>query len=419
MWAGFVLGTFADNALRQSLIIGVGFGYIAISGFDSGQNAIPVIGSLFAMAMVIFSSISGQIAEKYETAGLFRRLKLIEVALMAIAAIGFLTGSGRLLLATLFAMGVQSAFFSPVRISAMPKYLSSKELIRGNAIFNAGLYVAILTGLFLGGLLIERPSGARLTSLLLFGASLGGYLAIRSAPPAPPDAPGLKLDFNIPRQAWRILSFAMTAPGVRWPLIGGAAFFFTSTLVTVLVPIYVRELWGAGPGVANVTMGVFAIGAGLGALAASLLAKGKTGLAASGYGILAAAIFTFLIFLIGLTAPPPADQLRTLGEFLALPFAGAMLVLNAFASAALAFYMVPLQAAAQRRAPPERRARILAAGNMMNAAAAMLGSLSVMMVTLAGLSPNVALLLVALLQAAIVVIMGVRRAILPSGAFDP
>lgn len=418
MWIAFVFGVLADNALRQALIIGVAFGYVLIAGFETGAAAIPIVGSLFAVAMLIFSSISGQIAEKYETSFLFRRLKLIELALMIVAAIGFLTANGWLLIAVMFAMGVQSAFFSPVRFGAMPKYLRRDELVRGNAIFNAGLYVSILSGLFIGGYLVESDHGAALLSALLIGAAGVGYLGARFAPPAAPDAPNLKIDFNAPKQGYRIIRFSFEAPGVLFPILGAASFFFMTTMVTVLVPIYVREVWGAGGAVANIVMGVFAAGAGIGALAAGLLSRKRSGLGASAFGVAAAAVLSAFTFALGLSAPAPGESLRSAEAFFALPQAPTLLAAFFLSSGFLGAYMVPLQAATQRRAPPARRSRIMASGNMMNAAAAMAGSLSVLTVTNAGLSPNAALLVVAGLQAGIAATMAYRWRTLPHGAHD-
>ncbi len=420
MWTGFVLGSFADNMLRQALIIGISFGVITLPGFKSGASAIPIVGSFFAIAMLVFSSISGQIADKYDTAFLFRRVKLVEVILMGIAALGFLSGAGVVVVLCLFAMGAQSAFFSPVRIGAMPKYLQTDELVRGNGYCNAGLFVAILTGLFIGGVLIERPNGPALLSAVLFAASLSGWLAIRAAPAAAPTAPDLKLDFNIFEQTWRIMSFAFSAKGVVRPLLGAAAFYYMTTLVTVLVPIYTAEVWGAGGSVANIIMGLFAVGAGLGAIGAAVFSGKRTGLGLASAGVGASALIILLIFIFGLGAPPPleAGSLRSAGDFFALPGIAILCVCFALSSAALGLYMVPLQAAAQRRAPPERRARILAAGNMLNALAAMAGSLSVLFVTNTGLSPNNALLFVAALQAAIALYMGWRWRRVPQGLHD-
>lgn len=189
MWTALSLGAFTDNMLRQALLIGIPFGAIKISGLPNADDAIPIIGLFFPLAMLMFSTISGQIAEKYETASLFRRTKLAEVVLMAIAAIGFYLNSGLLLIITLFAMGAQSAFFSPARLAAMPKYLRPNELVRGNGLCNAGLYVSILVGLFLGGLLIAMPNGGAKISVILLVASLAGWLAIRNAPHGAPNSP--------------------------------------------------------------------------------------------------------------------------------------------------------------------------------------------------------------------------------------
>ncbi|GJL95677.1 MAG: hypothetical protein DHS20C05_20820 [Hyphococcus sp.] len=306
----------------------------------------------------------------------------------------------------------------------MPKYLHTDELVRGNAFCNAGLFVAILLGLFIGGILVEQPNGATLLSLSLFSASLLGWVAILRAPKAKPTAPDLKLDFNIFTQSWKILSFAFTAPGIARPLLGAAAFYYMTTLVTVLTPIYAQQIWGAGGGVANAIMGLFAIGAGVGAMSAAMLSGKSTGLDFATGGVGASAIFILIIFFLSAGAPGPAPELAnggnlmSIGEFFAQPNIWVLCLAFSASAAALGLYMVPLQAAAQRRAPPERRARILAAGNMMNAAAAMAGSLSVLFVTNTGLSADKALLFVAALQAAITGYMVHRWRSTPRGLYD-
>jgi hypothetical protein len=88
------------------------------------------------------------------------------------------------------------------------------------------------------------------------------------------------------------------------------------------------------------------------------------------------------------------------------------------AAAAMGFYVVPLQAATQRRAPPAERGRILAVSIMANAAAAMLGSLSIFAVTRSGLDPSSAFLFVALIQLAVAAYMVRRRMRVPPGLFD-
>lgn len=417
MWTALSLGAFADNMLRQALMVGLAFGAIGMSGLQNPDSAIPVIGGLFAVAMLLFSPVAGQIAEKYETAMLFRRIKFVEIALMALAAVGFATRSGWILTIAMFSMGAQSAFFSPVRMSSMPKYLRPDELVRGNALCSAGLFVSVLIGMFLGGLLIAGSNGGLIVAAILFAAAFCGWLAILMAPRAPATEPGLNLDWNIFVQAVRIVGFAFKAPGVARPTLGTAFFWFVSTLVTVNVTFYARSSLGGDEALTTTIMGLFAVGAGIGAMTASMLSKRRSGLGFSTLGIALAAVSTVAVYaLTGAAASPePGASVRLL---LDSP-AGFTLGLSFLASAAfMGLYVVPLQAATQRRAPSRESARIMAASNMMNAAAAFAGSLSVLIVTQTALDPHTAFLLVAALQASVALYMWVRRRRVPQGLHD-
>ena len=75
---------------------------------------------------------------------LMRRIKLLEIGLMLIAAIAFTTKSYLLLLFVLFLMGCQSSLFGPVKYAYLPQRLAVEELVGGNALVEAGTYTAIL-----------------------------------------------------------------------------------------------------------------------------------------------------------------------------------------------------------------------------------------------------------------------------------
>jgi MFS family permease len=415
MWSALSLGAFADNMLRQALIVGVAFGWIKAAGFPDTDDAIPLLGAFFPLAMLLFSSISGQVAEKYETALLFRATKSVELILMTIAAVGFFVNSGWLLIGALFAMGAQSAFFSPVRYAAMPKYLHADELVRGNGLCNAGLYVSILLGLFVGGLLIAAPGGGLRVAACLFAASTLGLVAALFAPRAAPGAPDLKLGFNPLRQTARIFRLALSARGVARPWLGAAFFFYASTATTVFVPLYVKRSLGADEVVATAIMGLFAIGAGLGALTAASLAKGRSGLGFSTAGAAVAALCGIGVYALTPLAAEQGDDIRLLTN--SVPGA-ALALLFCVAAAAMGLYLAPLQAAVQRRAPSDERARIVAGANMMNAIAAALGSLSVLVVTRTGVDPKLAFLPIAALQGGVAAHMIRRRFSVPHGLYD-
>lgn len=415
MWATLAFGAFTDNMLRQALIIGVAFGWVGVGAV--GENAVPVIGSILAVAILLFSAIGGQLAEKYETAQMFRRTKLLELGISLFAVVGFALNSATLLIAALFVLGAQTALFSPVRISAMPKYLHPDELLRGNGLCNAGLYVFILLGLFLGGLLVAREGGGLLVAGAMLASSIAGCIAAWFAPAAAAGSPTLKLDFNPFQQTARMAMLAFAAPGVARPLLGAAFFYFITTLITVMTPIFTKSALNADENVATAIMGLFAIGAGVGAMIAASLSKGRSGLGFSTLGAALAASASVVVYIVTATLPP-SEATRGI-DFLAHDPAGRVCVV-AFtcAAAAMGLFVVPLQAAMQRRAPAESRARIMAAGNMANAAAAMAGSLSVLAVTHVGMGITTAFFCIAALQAGVALYMARRRATVPPGLHD-
>ena len=418
MWTALSLGTFADNTLRQALLIGIPAGIISVPFFSNPDDAIPYIGALLPLGILIFSSISGQLADKYETSFMFRRTKATEILLMSVAAFAFIADLGGLAIAMLFAMGAQSAFFSPVRVSAMPKYLNVNELVRGNALCNAGLFTFILVGYVAGGFLIVLDGGNLFVGAILVSAAFFGWLAILKAPEAGANDPDLKINLNGLAQTAQMFRFVVDARGVVAPFIGIGAFYMFSTTITVLTPLYGRDSLYADPLVWTALNGFFAIGAGIGALCAASLAKSRSGLGFSTVAITAAGFMMFVIFaLTPLVAGDPADPLKVAELFTT---AGGIAITVAFVatSALSGIYIAPLQAALQRRAPSGTRARIMAASIFANAAFAIPGSLSVLGITRTGIAPHFAFPVVGVAMIAIGAVMFTRQRTLPAGLYD-
>lgn len=418
MWVALSFGTFSDNVLRQSLLIGIPYGVITAPSFGKPDNAMPFIGALLPLAIMLFTPLSGQLADKYETSMMFRRTKFMELLLMFVAAAAFLSGAGILAILMLFAMGAQSAFFSPVRTGAMPKYLEVDELVRGNGLCNAGLYSFILMGYMVGGSLIVRHDGTLLVGAVLIASSTIGWLASLRTLRAAANDPLLKISFNLPAQIARMAALVKNSRGVAPPLVGVAVFFLLSTAVTVITPLYARDSLGADAFVATVLNGLFAIGAGVGAIFAAGLAKGRSGLGYSAAAVGAAGIFAVLLALATPMARGAAEGVFTTAHlFTTAP--GLILVATFIATSALmGVYIAPLQAAIQRRAPAPVRARIMAASAFANALFAIPGSLATFAITNTDIDPSVAFYAIAAAMLAISALMLHRRRALPEGLYD-
>jgi hypothetical protein len=76
----------------------------------------------------------GRLADAMDKAWLIRMIKLFEIPVMLMAAGGVLAGTATTLLALLFAMGIQAAFFGPLKYAILPDLLAPGELLLGNSL---------------------------------------------------------------------------------------------------------------------------------------------------------------------------------------------------------------------------------------------------------------------------------------------
>ena len=116
-----------------------------------------VIGALFILPFLLFSATAGQLTDKYDKTRMIRFVKNLEIAIMLVAAGGFVAGSVPVLLLCTFLMGVHSTLFGPVKFAYLPQVLSERELTGGNGMVEMGTFVAILLGNVAGGLLVALP----------------------------------------------------------------------------------------------------------------------------------------------------------------------------------------------------------------------------------------------------------------------
>src|SRR2546425_5665219 len=101
------LGAFNDNVFKNALGVLVTFGALALTPaqVDFYQNIAAV---LFILPFFLFSATAGQIAERYEKSRLIRGVKLLEVAIAVLAAVGLYFRSVPFLFAVLFLLGLQA-----------------------------------------------------------------------------------------------------------------------------------------------------------------------------------------------------------------------------------------------------------------------------------------------------------------------
>ena len=99
------LGALNDNMFKNALVVLALFRLAHL-----GPVVVALSGGVFLAPYAVFSATAGQIADAHEKSGVIRLVKFWELGLMALASLGFLSGSFSVLLAVLFGLGVQAAW---------------------------------------------------------------------------------------------------------------------------------------------------------------------------------------------------------------------------------------------------------------------------------------------------------------------
>jgi 1-acyl-sn-glycerol-3-phosphate acyltransferase len=325
-----------------------------------------VIGALFILPFLLFSATSGQLTDKFEKTAMIRFVKNLEVAIMLLAAWGFLAASVPVLLGCTFLMGLHSTLFGPVKFAYLPQVLSERELTGGNGMVEMGTFVAILLGNIAGGLLVAMPEiGHRNVAiacvlLAVLGRVVAGYI-----PKAPATDPGLKINWNPVSETWRNLKLAHGNLVVFRSLLGISWMWFFGAVFLSQFPSLAKEVLHGNEQVASALLVVFSVGIGTGSLLCEVLSRRHVEIGLVPLGAIGMSVFAVDLYFAS-SGLPPAD-IMGLSAFLVQSahwrVMADLLLLSLFAG----LYSVPMYALIQLRSPPTHRARIIAANNILNA----------------------------------------------------
>jgi MFS family permease len=377
LFATQFLGAFNDNLYKNALVLLVlyqGFGAVESPGL-----LVNLAAGLFILPFLLLSAAAGEWADRADKSRIARLSKWLEVVVILLGAAGLLAGSLWLSLGALALLGAQATLFGPVKYGVLPQHLAAEELLAGNAWIEAATFLAILLGTLVAGALVAGEDPLWRVSRLALLVAVAGLVAVHGMPAAPPLMPVPEVPRGAPRPASRN---PLTATGtligeVRlepvWPVLLAISWFwaFGATVLTQL-PVVVRDHLIGDATVVSALLAVFSVGVGAGsALAAAALRRAPerpvVPVAALGMALLGG----LLVWLLPALPPASAEIVdrMPLGNWWSTPGSvPVVLTLLALAVSGGA-YCVPLYAALQCLAAPQRRGRAVAANNVVNSAA--------------------------------------------------
>lgn len=369
------LGAFNDNLFRNALVVSITFGASAAAG-KAGLLS-NVAQGLFILPFFLFSALAGQVADKYEKSRLIRQTRFAEVLLMLAAGGALYMGHVPTLLALIFLLGVLATIFGPLKYSLMPQHLRQSELVGGNALVDAGTFVAILIGTIAGGLLVpsspaETAAGGAshanvAAAVVMVVVAIGTWLCSRAIPPAAATDPALKINFNPLTATYEVIRFAAKNRAIFLSLLGISWFWLVGALILAQLPAYARDVLGGDKTVYTLLLAAFSVGTALGSLACERLSGHKVEIGLVPLGSIGMTVCLLDLYFEHPGAHPAGTAIVSWTEFIAA--GGWDIVLDCSLIGLFGgLFIVPLYALILQRSAESHRARIIACNNILNAA---------------------------------------------------
>jgi MFS family permease len=390
LFATQFLGAFNDSLFKQAVVLFVTYQLYSNPAKEFQFSAIAQ--ALFILPFFLFSALSGQLADDHDKARLIRIIKFAEIFIMFAGGAGIVLANIPLMLAAVFAMGVHSTFFGPIKYAILPQHLNKDEVLGGTGLVEAGTYIAILLGTILAGVLAPRPQSA---AVAVIAFAFLGYLAGRQVPPAPPATERLPITWHIVKASVELVSATMHIRRLFLAILAISFFWTIGAVLIIIFPPLVKNVLGADEQVASMFIAIFSIGIAIGSVAINRMLKSQVSARFAPPSVIAMGIFVLLLHFVSLTWGKHSEELTTLGNFLFNPMAWPLILCLLGVAITGGMFVVPLYAFLTTTVPKTETARTVAANNIVNSGAMVIGALIAYALSSMGIGPIGQLLLVA------------------------
>lgn len=362
------LGAFNDNIFKQALILVLTYTAASQLGME-----VSILNNLAAMLFILpyflFSALAGQIADKFEKSKLTQFIKLLELVIMAIAAVGFVFEWYTLLFVALFLMGTHSTFFGPIKYAYLPQAMKEDELVGANGLFQMGTSLAILLGMIIAGVLTQLSQSLYWISVTVLIVAVLGYLAARYIPAMPAMQPNLKINWNIITTSLSTIRYLYSLPFLFFVILGNSWFWFYGATFLTQTPEFSKVILQGDESVVIFLLTLFSVGVSIGSLLCKSLTKNQVSLRLLPFGIAGLSIFAIDLYfsLSSLNIDVNNSALLSIRDLFGLNGSWRVFADLFFLGFSGGLYIVPLYASMQAYAPKSHRARIVGANNIFNA----------------------------------------------------
>ena len=352
------------GAMNDNVIKGV-LTFMVISGVWKGQlgaGGQGIVGICFTIPFILLSGFAGQVADRFSKRSVTLWVKIVEIPIAIIAAIGFMTSNLPITMLALIALTCQSSFFGPAKYGMIPELVDESDLSRANGTINMMTNLAVIFGTILSGFVSDAycpgPAPAAtglawLPGVVLIAIAIAGLIAAMFLTPLPAGARDLKFDLN-PFTTYIATVREMSKTRLLMVMMAWGYFYLLAGIALFIVPEYTLVL-GITNAEASVLMGVLGIAVGVGCAVAGLISGHKIQPKLIPIGAAGLVLFFALLGAVPPWVPNMGPMVRIAFSNVALFIFGA----GFFAG----FYIIPLQSLLQAMSPDDERGRFLGTAN--------------------------------------------------------
>src|SRR5579863_9590208 len=399
-WCQF-FSAFGDNFLKTALVFVILF---EVAGANSAA-LVTLAGATLIVPFFFLSGLGGELADRYDKAFIARRLKFAEIGVATLAVAGFAFHSLIILFVAVFLYGTIASLFGPIKYGILPDHLARSELPAGNALVEGGTFLAILLGTIVAGIAARGGSDPIHFAWLMMVSAFACWIASRFIPPSGEGAPELVIKRNILASTASLVKYVRADARLWWGSLVVSWFWLVGALVLSLLPTLVTFDIGGTEAVVTVFLTIFSVAVAVGSGLAAWLAAGRIILLPT---LVGAALLGLFCLDLGWTvsAIVSATHPIGIGEYFASRYSIHTAIDLAGLAIAGGLYIVPSFTAVQAWAGADRRARVVAAVNVLNAAFMVVGAIILAVLQKLGMSVAVLFALLGAANLVMAVIIG-------------
>lgn len=365
LFATQFFGALNENIIKTTLLILITY-QIAQNTEINTQTLLACAIGILMLPLFLFSTLAGQIADKYDKSKIFVFIKMAELILVTLVISEFYLQNLTLLFLSLFFLGLEITLLLPLKYSLLPTHLQEYELMAGNGLIVAGTCIAIVLGTLFGGFFIMSANGKQILSISLVIFAIIGLISSCFIPKTQVNHQvtfGRRFIKNI----FSLIHYVVSHKLLFFCILGISWFWLLVVIIFIELPIYIKNSLHANEQVVTFILLLFTTGVAIGAMFCNRIYHNKIHVKYTFFSAIGMSIFLIDFYFAGQQQIAYTAKLLGLSDFLQTTLHYRICFdLLCFAICG-GIYNVPLYTIMQNHSEKTHRARVLACNSIFNA----------------------------------------------------